>query len=76
MLSDTFEVCDHDLTKFSLIPSVTLVVDIPSTMEGSCYDCQVYVGFKDAIYEPSSCLRHSAELHDLLLTEIGSKTLH
>jgi len=74
-LSDTFEVCDHDFTKFSLIPSVTLVVDIPSTMEGSWYDGQVYVGFKDSIYEPSSCLRHSAELQNLLLTEIGSKSM-
>ena len=34
-------------------------------MEESWYDGQVYVGFKDAIYEPSSCL---AELHDLLYT--------
>ena len=74
-LSDTFKVCDHDFTKFSLIPSVTLLLDIPSSIEGSWYDGQVYVGFKDAIYEPSSCLRHSAELHDLLLTELGSKSI-
>ena len=39
-------------------------------MEESWYDGQVYVVFKYAIYEPSSCL---AELHDLLYTYIGSK---
>ena len=26
---ETFEVADHDLTKFGTIPSVTFVVDIP-----------------------------------------------
>ena len=32
-----FEVGDHDFTKFSWVPSVCFVVDIPNTFEGSWY---------------------------------------
>ena len=35
--SQTLEVGDHDFTKFSLSPSVSLVVDIPESIEGSFY---------------------------------------
>ena len=31
------EVADHDSTRFSLIPSVSLVVDIPDEVSGSWY---------------------------------------
>ncbi len=54
-MNDTLAVGDHDFTKFSLIPSVVFVVDIPESMEtGSWYAGDVVVGLKDAIYEPSS----------------------
>ena len=33
----TFEVGDHDFTKFSIIPSVTLLVDIPDDIQDSWY---------------------------------------
>ncbi len=33
----SFEVSDHDFSKFSLIPSVSLLVDIPSEISGSWY---------------------------------------
>ena len=42
-LNDTFAVGDHDFTKFSIIPSVALLINIPETMEGSWYTGQVFV---------------------------------
>ena len=52
-LNQTFEVCDHDFTCFSLIPSVTLLIDILDEIDSSWYEGEVHVGFKDAA---SSCL--------------------
>jgi len=40
----SFEVADHDFTKFSLIPSVILEVDIPKEVSGSWYRGQVHIG--------------------------------
>ena len=34
-LNKTFQVCDHDFTRFSLIPSVTLLIDAPDKIDGS-----------------------------------------
>ena len=65
-LNETFMVGDHDFCKFSLIPSVVLVNDIPHAVEGSWYTGQVYVGLKDAVFEASSPMRHAAELYDIL----------
>ena len=42
-----FEVSDHDFCKFSLIPSVCLIVDIPDDISGSWYSGQVLVGLKE-----------------------------
>ena len=57
-----FEVGDHDLTRFSIIPSVSLFIDIPENIEGSWYTGQVKVGLKEAAFEPSSPQRHASEL--------------
>ncbi|XP_014674219.1 PREDICTED: uncharacterized protein LOC106814419 [Priapulus caudatus] len=57
----TFEVADHDFTKFSLSPSVSFKVEIPDSMMGSFYRGVVYVGLKENAFEASSCLRHLAE---------------
>ena len=35
--NETFVVGDHDFTRFSVIPSVVLQVNIPETFEGSWY---------------------------------------
>ena len=35
-LNQTFEVCDHNFTCFSLIPSVTLLINIPDKIDESC----------------------------------------
>ena len=43
----SFEVGDHDFTKFSLVPSVTLVNTIPSDISGSWYRGSVYFASKE-----------------------------
>ena len=40
---ETFEVADHDFTKFSVVPSVSFIVQIPEAMEFSWYDGLVHV---------------------------------
>ena len=55
----TFEISDDDFSKFSLIPSVTLLVDLPEDISGSWYHGQVNVTFKGA-FEPSSSHRQLA----------------
>ena len=72
-LNETFQVCDHGFTCFSLIPSVTLLIDISDKIDGSWYEGEVHVGFKDAVFEPSSCLRHFHD--DVLLTRMGNKSV-
>ena len=53
-MTKSFKACGHDFTKFSLIPTVLPVVDIPETVNGCWYDRQVYIGLKGAVFEPSS----------------------
>jgi len=72
-LQKEFCVGDHDFTKFSLIPSVAFIIDIPGAIDGSWYDGGVYIGLKDAVYEPSSPLRHLTELYSILVTRIGER---
>lgn len=67
-LNETMCVGDHDFSKFSLIPSVILVVDIPSTVQESWYTGDVYIGIKDAIFQPSSPIHHATELYKCLIT--------
>ena len=72
--TQSFEVCDHDFTRFSLIPSVLMDIDIPTDMDsGSWYEGQIYVGLKDSVFEPSSSLQHAAEMYRTVLTEVADK---
>ena len=66
MTGKKFRVADHDFTKCGMIPSVTLVCDIPSSIEELFYTGQVYVGLKDPIFEPSSVLWHATELGKIM----------
>ena len=61
-----FSVVDHDFTRFSIIPSVILLCDVPSSVDESFYRGQVFVSIKDAIFQPSNPLRHCTELSKLL----------
>ena len=65
-MNQKFQVADHDHTKCSIVPSVALVCDIPSSLDGSFYRGKVHVGIKEAIFEPSSAIRHATELNKIL----------
>jgi len=65
----TFAVADHDYTKLGIIPSVTMVCNIPESINGDFYTGKVHIGLKDPIFQPSSPLRHATELYDILLKE-------
>ena len=64
--NNAFKVADHDFTKCGIIPSVTMLCNIPATIEESFYRGQVYIGLKDPIFQPSDSLRHMAELYNIL----------
>jgi len=64
---------EHDFTKFSLIPSVAFIIDIPAAIDGSWYDDEVYIGLKGAVYKPSSPLQHLTELYSILVIRIGER---
>ena len=55
-----------DFTRFSVIPSVVFQVNIPESISGSWYDGNVHVIYKDGAFEPSSPIRHAAELVSIL----------
>ena len=57
---------DHDFSKFSMVSSVTLFVDIPSDI---WYHGQVHVTLKEGAFEPSSPIRHSAELANFISSQ-------
>ena len=61
-----FQVADHDHTKCSIVPSVILLCDIPTSLDQSFYRGKVQVGIKDAIFEASSPIRHATELYRIL----------
>ena len=48
-LNEKMVVADHDFTKFTLTPSVNLIIQIPETIEGSFYRGKVYAGLKDTV---------------------------
>ena len=73
--TETFAVGDHDFTRFSIIPSVALQVEIPEKFEGSWYHGKILVGIKDAVYQSSSPLRHATELYSTLLKRIGDRSI-
>ena len=65
-LDRSFSVSDHDFTKAKLTPSVSLVCDIPYSIEESFYRGRVFTCLKDSVFQHSSPLRHGAELYKLL----------
>ncbi|RIA82589.1 hypothetical protein C1645_835141 [Glomus cerebriforme] len=66
---------DHDFNKLSLTPSVTLFINIPNEISESFYDGKVYVSFKDAVFQPSSALRHSTEFFNLISCQYYNQPL-
>ncbi|CAG8607329.1 5784_t:CDS:2, partial [Gigaspora rosea] len=62
----TLAATDHDFAKLSLTPSVIFFISIPDNISGSFYNGQVYVSYKDTIFEPSTAIRHSTEFLNAL----------
>ena len=58
----SFQVADHGFTRFSVIPSVALLVDIPDKISWLWYDGDVHVLYKDSAFKPSSPIYHATEL--------------
>ena len=59
----------HNFAKFKVNPSVILLLagdDIPNSVLESFYRGSVYVSVKDAVFQPSFPLRHSAEIMKVL----------
>ena len=73
--SQSFQVADHDFTKVSVTPSVTMLINIPDDIEGTFYDGQIHVGVKENCFQPSSSLRHITELSKILEQEEKSKEI-
>eukprot|EP00117_Sycon_ciliatum_P020858 scpid56965/ scgid18449/ len=66
---ESFQVADHVFTQVKVTPSVSLVCDIPETIEDSFYSGKVYVVLKNTVFQPSTPstpLRHMAELKSVL----------
>ena len=71
-LDSSFQVGDHDFTRYSIVFSVCFLVDISELDESSWYSGQVVVGLKESTFEPHSPVHHCAELADAL----SSRNLH
>lgn len=46
-------------------------INVPERIKDSFYRGNVHIGFKDAAFEPSSALRHSCELKEILQQKEG-----
>ena len=59
---------DHDFTRAKITPSVSLVIDIPSSHTETFYRGKVYTHVKNSVFffSPSSPLVHCCELEDIL----------
>lgn len=64
--ASSFSASDHDFAKFKLVPSAALLCEIPESIEDSFYRGQLHVGVKEILFQPSSPIRHMAELFTCL----------
>ena len=56
----TLAALDHDFHLFGIVPSVSLVIEIPDSPNDSFFTGQPFVSSKDKITQPSFPYRHSA----------------
>ncbi|CAB4445005.1 unnamed protein product [Rhizophagus irregularis] len=64
--NSTLVASDHDFTKLSLISSVIFLIDVPTTIEESFYHENVFVLYKDTIFQPSNAIRHATEFFNVI----------
>ena len=61
-------VLDHDFHVYGIVPSVAFAVDIPENVSDSFFRGGALVTNKDKVTQPSSALRHSTEITDMIRT--------
>ncbi|PKY60554.1 hypothetical protein RhiirA4_484384 [Rhizophagus irregularis] len=49
--------------------NVTMICNIPESINDNFYEGKIHIGIKDPIFQPSSPLRHATELYHILLEE-------
>ena len=54
--NSTLGAADHDFTKLSLTPSVIFFVSIPKDISDGFYKGEVFVSFKDTVFEPTEAV--------------------
>ena len=62
----SFTCTDHDFHIAGVVPSVSLVTNIPESPQDSFFGGKVFVTLKDKVFEPSSPFRHAAEILRIL----------
>ncbi|PKC75593.1 hypothetical protein RhiirA1_448643 [Rhizophagus irregularis] len=72
--NSTLDVADHDFTNLSLTPSVIFFVSIPKDISDGFYNREVFVSFKDTVFEPSSAIRHTTEFYNVINTKYTHHT--
>ena len=65
---------DHDYHVAGVIPSVTFISNIPPVYSDSFYDGKIFVTLKDRVFQPSSPMKHGAELEKILIHEDSNLT--
>ena len=71
--NEAFQVGDHNFSTISLIPTVTLINNIPESIEKSWYHGKACVGIKMTATNPLSALRNATEIVKVLINKYGSK---
>ena len=71
--NEAFQAGDHDFSTISLIPTVTLINDIPESIEKSWYRGKAYAGIKMTATDPSSALRNATEIVKVLINMVAKK---
>ena len=62
----TLSALDHDFHVAGITPSVVFVSSIPSTADDTLFTADICVTTKDKVLQPSSPMRHAAELDQVL----------
>ncbi|GET52653.1 hypothetical protein RhiirA5_411760 [Rhizophagus irregularis] len=66
-VNSTLAASDHyDFTKLSLIPSIIFFINILTTIEDFFYYENVFVLYKDTIFQPSNVIRYSTEFFNTI----------
>jgi hypothetical protein len=65
-VNSTLVASDHDFTKLSLTPSVIFFINVPTSIEDSFYHGNVYVSYKDTVFQPSNAIRHATEFFNAI----------